>query len=142
MKDNQPRWQYRFGNYKRAYFLLQEICDRSQQETLEQIAKEGMIQRFEFCMELAWKTMKDFMEHQGIVFKQVFPSAVIKEAGAAKLIDKPESWLKALDDRNQMSHTYDFQKFEQVIERLSSSYMEDCFAPLYETLLQAMMDEG
>ena len=138
---NKPRWQYRFDNYKRAYFLLQEICERNQQEDLEQIAKEGMIQRFEFCMELAWKTIKDYMEHNGILFAQVFPSAIIKEAGAFKLIDKPDVWLQALDDRNKMSHTYDFKKFEQVIERITDNYINDCFGALYETLSQVILEE-
>ena len=141
MTTNTPRWQYRFANYKRAYFLLEEACERHQQKNLEQIAKEGMIQRFEFCLELAWKSMKDFMEHKGMVFPQVFPSLVIKEAGAAKLIAHPETWLDALDDRNSMSHTYDFVKFEQVLERISNSYFQDCFADLYETLSHSLIDE-
>lgn len=141
MTTNKARWQYRFDNYKRAYILLREICDKSQEEALEQIAKEGMIQRFEFCMELAWKTIRDYMEHNGFIFSQVFPSAVIKEAGVAKLIDKPDVWLQALDDRNKMSHTYDFKKFEQVIERIVNSYIDNCFGALYETLSQTVMDE-
>lgn len=47
--QQKPRWQYQFDNFRRAYALLREICDR-RREKLEQIAKEGMIQRFEFCM--------------------------------------------------------------------------------------------
>ncbi len=137
-----PRWHYRFDNYKRAYFLLREICERQQQEQLEQIAQEGMIQRFEFCVELAWKAMKDYLEHNGIVFAQVFPTAVIKQAGTAKLIANPEIWLQAIDDRNKMSHTYDFSKFEQVIERISAIYIDQCFGALYETLAQALADEA
>ena len=137
-----PRWHYRFDNYKRAYFLLREICERQQQEQLEQIAQEGMIQRFEFCVELAWKAMKDYLEHNGIVFTQVLPTTVIKQAGAAKLIANPEIWLQAIDDRNKMSHTYDFSKFEQVIERISTTYIDQCFGALYETLAQALTDEA
>ena len=100
-----------------------------------------MIQRFEVCMELAWKTIKDYMEHNGFIFAQVLPSAVIKEAGAAKLLDTPGVWLQALDDRNKMSHTYDFQKFEQVIERIVHVYIDNCFGTLYEILSQVIMDE-
>ena len=143
---NKARWQYRFANYTRAYFLLREICERSQTETLEQIAKEGMIQRFEVCIELAWKTIKDYMEHNGFIFAQVFPSAVIKEAAAAKLLDAPGIWLQALDDRNKMSHTYDFphdfQTLEQVIERIVHLYIDSCFGALYKTLSQIITDEA
>ena len=137
-----PRWQYRFDNFRRAYALLREICDRPRREELEQIAKEGMIRRFEFCMELALKTIKDYMEYGHFVFPEVFPSAVIREAGKARLIDRPDLWLEALDDRNKMSHTYDFKKFEQVIERVSELYIDGCFGALHETLALRIMDEA
>ncbi len=140
MKDK-PRWRYRFDTFKRAYILLQEACERYAEEGLEQIAKEGMIQRFEFFMELSWKTIKDYMEHKNFVFDQVFPSHVIKEAYAAKLITNGEDWLSALDDRNKMSHTYDFKKFNEVIERISKRYIQ-CFSQLYETLSAEIMEDS
>ena len=93
--NEKPRWHDRFDNFKRAYILLQEICDRYNQEDLEQIAKEGMIQRFEFCMELSWKTIKDYMEYHNFVFSTIVPSVVIKEAYAAKIISNGEIWLRA-----------------------------------------------
>ncbi len=136
--SDKPRWQYRFDNFKRAYILLQEICDRYNKEELEQIAKEGMIQRFEFCMELSWKTIKDYMEYENFVFSSILPSIVIKEAYAANLITHGEDWLSALDDRNKMSHSYDFKKFNEVIERVSKQYMK-CFSELYETLSAKIM---
>ena len=127
------RWQYRFDNFRRAYTLLLEICERYERETLEQIAKEGMIQRFEVCMELSWKTIKDYMEYHNFVFDTILPRTVIKEAYAAKLITNAQNWLDALDDRNKMSHTYDLDKFEQVIERISQRYIQ-CFGELYKKL--------
>ena len=45
-----------------------------------------MIKRFEFCMELAWKTMKDYLESQNVIFSQITPRAVLKESVAGKLI--------------------------------------------------------
>ena len=138
--ENKPRWQYRFDNFKRAYMLLQEICDRYQQEELEQIAKEGMIQRFEFCMELAWKTIKDYMEYRNFVFAQRFPRAIIREAYAAKFISDAEAWMSALDDRNKVSHTYDFKTFEKVITRISASHIH-CFSELYEKLAVEIMEQ-
>ena len=138
--ENKPRWQCRFDNFRRTYVLLQEICARYQQEELEQIAKEGMIRRFNFCMELAWKTIKDYMEYQNVVFAQNFPSHIIKEAYAAKLIGNAEAWLDALDDRNKLSHTYNFKTFEKVIARVSTSYIH-CFGELYEKLAVEVMEQ-
>ena len=33
-----------------------------------EIAIDGTLHRFEFTFELAWKTMKDLMEYNGIIF--------------------------------------------------------------------------
>ena len=138
------RWQYRFDNFKRAYFLLQEAAESCEEGSLSQLAKEGMIQRFEYCMELAWKSIKDYLEFRNVVFEQITPSAVIKKAFAAKLIQDGEGWMKALAARNKMSHTYDFKKFEAVIQEITQKYLA-CFGQLYETLAaeyQNLQDEG
>ena len=133
MAQEKLRWQYRFDNFKRSYFLLQEAADRYNEESLDQLGKEGMIQRFEICMELAWKTIKDYLEYQNVVFSQTTPRAVIKEGFAVKLIDDGEGWMNALDARNRMSHTYDFKKFEVVLQQVSEKYLK-CFGQLYEKL--------
>ena len=133
MAQEKLRWQYRFDNFKRAYILLQEAADRYYEGDMRQLEKEGMIQRFEYCMELSWKTIKDYLEYQNVVFSQVTPTATIKEAVAAKLIQDGEGWMEALDARNKMSHTYDFKKFEAVIKQICERYL-GCFGQLYETL--------
>ena len=92
-----------------------------------------MIQRFEYCTELAWKTVKDYLENQNVVLEQITPRAVIKEAVAAKLLSRGEDWMNALDARNKMSHTYEFRKFESVIKQIEATYL-NLFGELYEKL--------
>lgn len=141
MTEEQARWQYRFDNFKRAYFLLQEATESHRDGQLNQLAKEGMIQRFEYCTELAWKTIKDYLESQNVVFEQITPRAVLKEAIAAKLISNGEDWMNALDARNKMSHTYDLKKFDAVIEKIDTTYLT-CFGELYEKLSIAYRGTG
>ena len=102
---------------------------------MDQLGKEGMVKRFEFCMELAWKTLKDYLEHQGVVLPQITPGAVLKEAVAAKLIDNGEDWMAALDARNKMGRTYDLKHFETVVRQISQKYLE-CFRQLFTTLVE------
>ncbi len=83
--------------------------------------------------------MKDYLESQNVVFEQITPRAVIKEAFAAKLIKDGQVWMDALDDRNKMSHTYDFKKFDTVILAIQSKYLSAVEA-LYFDLLQTVMD--
>ena len=123
MNDDIPRWQYRFKNYSRAFTLLREAIEEMDETELKQLEKEGVIQRFEYTMELAWKVMKDYLEYQGVVFEQVTPRAVIRKAFEAKLISDGQAWMDALDSRNKMSHTYNFSRFEEVIKKIQQSYL-------------------
>ncbi|MCX8483158.1 MAG: nucleotidyltransferase substrate binding protein, partial [Crocinitomicaceae bacterium] len=75
------RWEQRFSNYSRALDKLQQSVEYIQKEfvdendknvaeqgldsVLDEMLKEGLIQRFEYTHELAWKVMKDFVEYQG-----------------------------------------------------------------------------
>ncbi len=80
-------------------------------------------QRFEYTFELAWKVLKDKMENDGIILDQISPKAVIRQAFAAKYINYPDTWLKMIGDRYLMSHTYDFIKFEAVIQSIAADYL-------------------
>lgn len=118
-----PRWQYRFDNYARAFGLLREAIETLSERDLSQLEKEGVIQRFEYTWELAWKTLKDLLEDEGISLASVTPKAVIKEAFAAKLIRQGDVWMDALDARNKMSHVYNLRIFEAVIADIRARFL-------------------
>jgi len=80
------RWQQRFKNFQRAFLLLREALEK-EPETLSQLEKEGIIQRFEYTFELAWKVLKDKMEFDGLEINQISPKAVVRQAYAAKYLD-------------------------------------------------------
>ncbi len=129
-----PRWHYRFANYRRAFLLLREALDEGE---LTQLEKEGTIQRFEYTMELAWNVMKDYLEAQNVVLPEVTPRTVIRAAFEAQLIVDCEAWMDALDDRNKMSHTYDFARFEDVLDNIRDQYlaaMDDLHTRLFNEL--------
>jgi nucleotidyltransferase substrate binding protein (TIGR01987 family) len=116
-----PRWLYRFKNFKRSFVLLREAIES--EKALTQLEKEGCVKRFEYALELGWKTMRDFLEGEGAAPPVTTPAAVIRAAFEAGLISDGQVWMYALDARNKMSHTYDFSKFEQVIADISQHYL-------------------
>ena len=132
MSDQTPRWHYRFDNYHRAFILLREALE--QERLLTQLEKEGVIQRFEYTMELAWKTLKDYLESENVVLDQITPRTVIRRAFEAGIIQQGEAWQNALDARNRMSQTYSFETFERVIADIRASYLA-AFTELHEFLL-------
>ena len=121
-ENQDTRWKQRFSNFSRALSLLREAMEEDV-FSLKQLEKEGIIQRFEYTFELAWKVLKDKMEFDGIVLDQISPKTVVRQAFAAKYINDPDTWLKMIGDRNLISHTYDFVKFEAVIQSIADSYL-------------------
>ena len=87
------RWQQRLASFDRALNLLREAMLNGP-GALNQLEKEGVIQRFEYCFELGWKTSKDYMEANGFVFAVVMPRQVLKEAYAAKIIADGEAAIQ------------------------------------------------
>jgi nucleotidyltransferase substrate binding protein (TIGR01987 family) len=73
------------------------------------ITRDASIQRFEFCVELAWKTARKVT---GTITTS--PKQVIREMAQSGLIDDVTLWLEAIDQRNLSSHTYNEDLAEKV----------------------------
>lgn len=140
-RQEKPRWQYRFDNYSRAFSLLREAVELQQKRPLSDLEKEGVIQRFEYTWELAWKTIKDYLENEGTVLEKITPKAVIVAALEARIIIRKEDWMRALDDRNRMSHVYSRIVFAEIVNNIDQGYLS-LFDQLYEKLLTEVVDKG
>jgi nucleotidyltransferase substrate binding protein (TIGR01987 family) len=116
------RWKQRFQNFDRAFVLLRDALENGP-AALNQLEKEGVIQRFEYCFELAWKTIKDYLQEGGFVFGVVTPRQVLKDAFAAKILEDGQVWIDMLDHRNLLSHTYSPIVFEQAVEAIHTRYL-------------------
>lgn len=116
------RWKQRYSNLIQAHALLEEALQRGV-ASLNQLEKEGLTQRFEYTFELAWKTLKDYLESSGIPLTIATPREVIKEAYAVNIIANGSLWLQMLDHRNLLSHTYDAQRFDEAVRAIDSEYI-------------------
>jgi nucleotidyltransferase substrate binding protein (TIGR01987 family) len=54
--------------------------------------------------ELAWKTLKDYLEAQGYDIKT--PRETLQQAFQLQIIADGHAWIEALEKRNLMAHTY------------------------------------
>jgi nucleotidyltransferase substrate binding protein (TIGR01987 family) len=66
----------------------------------KKLARDACIQRFEFCIELAWKTAGKVLGS-----KSASANTVIREMARDGLIANPETWFEFIWARNQTSHT-------------------------------------
>lgn len=85
--------------------------ERALLETKTDITRDATIQRFEFCVELAWKTAKRTMGTGSTA-----PRVVIREMAMQGLIQDPENWFAFLEARNMSSHTYKEELAEKVYQ--------------------------
>lgn len=115
--QKETRWRQRFENLSKAFSLLAEAAEATELSRLEQ---EGLIQRFEYTFELAWKTAKDYLEAQGIA--ATYPRDVLKQAFQSGLVRDGETWLDMLESRNMLAHTYDEARFNEAVERVRERF--------------------
>ena len=104
------RLSERSADFLKASTRLSEACA----QPFDSFIRDSVIQRFEFCWELAWKVLKLRLEQLGIAASN--PRDFFKEALAAGLIHDGNRWSEAQRMRNLSSHTYDEKLAEQVYD--------------------------
>ena len=130
------RWKQRFQNFDRGVILLREALADGP-AALSALEKEGVIQRFEYTFELAWKTVKDLLEAGGLLISPVTPRQVLKDAFAAKVLGDGQTWIDMLDHRNLLSHSYDASVFERAVDAIAARYL-----PAIESLHEYLVGES
>lgn len=92
------------------------------------IVRDSAIQRFEFTLDLGWKTLKTFLEEtKGLI--STSPKECFREAYRQHLISNDEEWLALVDMRNETVHTYDEATAEKIFRSLPDAIRA------FETLL-------
>ena len=113
--NNELRWKQRFQNFEKAYEMLNRALKRREEAPEDEMIQMALVQVFEFTYELSWKTMKDYLESQGIDAKT--PRDAIKQAFRIELIEDGHVWMQALENRDLTVHTYN-EKMSLEIEKL------------------------
>lgn len=121
---NDIRWTQRLSNYNKAFEQLQEAVNLSKIRELSNLEKQGLIQCFEYTHELAWKTLKDFLESHGAV--DLFGSKdAIRQAFKLGILSNGEVWMNMIKSRNQTSHIYDEKTAEEIMTLIVDSYFSE-----------------
>src|SRR5690606_3325991 len=90
-------------------------------EFLDDIIKEGLIQRFEYTHELAWNVMKDFLANAGNTGIYGSKDAT-REAFAAELIHDGDIWMDMIRSRNKTLHTYNEETADDIFIKILQHY--------------------
>ncbi len=106
--------------FKSAVCRLNEsIIEYNQTKSLS--VRDGVIQRFEFCTELAWKTVREKLIDEGFT-ELNSPKSVMREAYANNIITDEQNWIKLLSDRNKTSHIYSEETADEIYQNIETIY--------------------
>jgi len=59
------RWRQRLQSFRKAFSQQSGAAALAQERKLTDLERQGLIQAFEFTHELAWNTLKGFLESDG-----------------------------------------------------------------------------
>ena len=137
MAEKDIRWVQRFSNYRKALRRLDEAIEIVSRradwaESIDDLLQEGLIQRFEYTHELAWKVMKDYAEYQGYTDVRGSRDAFRKALEMGLIQDR--RWMESIEDRNLTSHNYDDETAQEINRRIMLLYH-----PLFRTFEEEML---
>ncbi|MFC2186332.1 nucleotidyltransferase substrate binding protein [Fulvivirgaceae bacterium LMO-SS25] len=128
------RWEQRFSNFVKALHKLSQAVQYIKNNLLEddhegegleyvldEIIKEGLIQRFEYTHELAWNVMKDYAVFQGNTSIGGSRDAS-REAFQLKIISNGQVWMDMIGSRNKTLHTYNEEVAKEIFVKIMKEY--------------------
>ena len=135
------RWQQRFSNYRKALVKFNQAVGLlskhiEHEDTVNELLQEGLIQRFEYTHDLAWKVMKDYAEYQGYTDIRDSRDAIRKSLEMNLIDDK--RWMNTIEDRNLTVHNYDNEIASEIYDNIMNIY-----APLFvafESKMQSLIE--
>lgn len=117
------RWIQRLSNFNKALSQLTKAIALSEERPLTDLEEQGMIQAFEYTHELAWKTIKDFLEEKGNA--KIYGSKdATREAFQVELIVDGETWMQMIKSRNDTSHTYNEETADEIASDIKEKYFD------------------
>ena len=118
------RWVQRFRSYQMALSELGEAVELAETRQLSKLESQGLIQAFEFTHELAWKVLKDYLEHRAGAHLMGSKDST-KAAFKANVLQDGELWMKMIEDRNLSVHTYSESIARDVADHVTKDYYQE-----------------
>jgi nucleotidyltransferase substrate binding protein (TIGR01987 family) len=125
----------RLEQKKEDFFNAFERLKEALKEEPTELVVDGVLHRFEFTFELAWKLIKYYMEYMGIVEITGSPRETIQNGFNQQIIEDGEEWIEMMVSRNSLAHTYDEKASREIYDKIKNQYVN-----LFEALKQKMLN--
>lgn len=95
----------KYDNFCASLSNMKEIY--KYKEPYDTVILTGLVGLYEICFEQSWKMMKDILESHGYEEGSTgSPKIILKTAYKAGMIKNERLWLRALQERNNVAHSY------------------------------------
>ena len=84
---------------------------------------DGVLHRYEFTFELAWKTLKDYLNYLGIEQNTGSPREIIQRSFENNIIENGDIWINMMLARNELSHLYDEETSREIYDDIKKKYI-------------------
>jgi nucleotidyltransferase substrate binding protein (TIGR01987 family) len=109
--------EYSLQKLNTGFARLKEAVEQA----IDELDRDGVVQRFEFTFELFWKTAKVLLEYEG--FRCAGPRSCIREGARRGFLTDGETILDMLEDRNKTTHIYDEITAGEIYDRIRDRYV-------------------
>jgi nucleotidyltransferase substrate binding protein (TIGR01987 family) len=120
-KNPDVRWKQRLHSFQKAFGQLRNAVQLAKQRELSELERQGVIQAFEFTHELAWNTLKDYLEDRGETGFHGSRDAT-RKAFKVGLIADGDIWMEMIQSRNRSTHTYNENTAIEIAALIIGSY--------------------
>lgn len=113
----------KYENFCSALSNMQEIYKYD--PPYDTVILTGLVGLFEVCFEQSWKMMKEILESHGYEDGATgSPKIILKTAYKAGMIKDEELWLRALQERNNVTHSYNERIALGIVMRAKESFYD------------------
>lgn len=120
--EEDVRWLQRLDNFQKACRRVLAItCSDKGPVDLSELEQEGLVQRFEYTFELAWKVMQDLLKYKGYEFVQG-PNGTLQKAFEDGMLSDHDGWRRMAKARITTSHTYNEGEALEIVRMIYAEY--------------------
>jgi nucleotidyltransferase substrate binding protein (TIGR01987 family) len=113
----------KYENFCAALSNLKDLYEF--EEPYSNVILTGMVGLYEICFEQSWKAMKEILEYNGYQESATgSPRNVLKTAFQAGMIKDEDLWLGALQERNNVTHSYNQNIAYEIVRRAKNEFYQ------------------
>ena len=113
----------KYENFCSSLVNMKDIYEYD--EPYDNVVLTGLVGLYEITFEQSWKMMKEILNNHGYVEGATgSPKLILKTAYAAGMIKDEELWMRALQARNNVVHSYNHNIALGIVSEAKNEYYQ------------------